>query len=246
MVFVFEKQFECMWALGFAYILRDALESISPACVGSQNVIWETQDLIYFSVRRCQCDWVGWIRLFQYARPKLCQGWTDQEKILCHKPRPWIFTKGLTKWCRAESEGQSVLCRVWKFTVEELQNLWLVWSQRKSTVRLWFTWYWGICLQRQRQGFRSEKKWLWCRCPRTVIKVTARSDKLVREPQGSQSFSLAYVSTWHPLAFQRPQSPSIQRPVSNCQSCLFPIPQTQPLLTTLLHSSIGVHHFFTE
>lgn len=79
--------------------------------------------------------WAGWKRPFQYASPKLCQEWTDQEKILCHKPRPWIFTKGLTKWCKAESEGQSVLCRMWKFTVEEFQNLWLVWSQRKSTMQ---------------------------------------------------------------------------------------------------------------
>ena len=109
---------------------------------------------VYFCpYRLSRCDpGDGWSDLLQGQRVPMWLSRVDTPVPICQpqtvprmnrpgkkycviKPRPWISSKSLTKWCKAQYEGQSVLCRMWKFTVEGLQNLWLVWSQRKSTTQ---------------------------------------------------------------------------------------------------------------
>lgn len=105
-------------------------------------------------------------------------------KILCHKLRPWIFTKGLTKWCRAESEGQSVLCRMWKFTVEELQNLWLVWSQRKSTMQALIHLVLGDLSAKAMGGSQTLREAPLTRVSQDSSNTTTRSEQTCHRTQG--------------------------------------------------------------
>ena len=126
------------------------------------------------------------------------------KKYCVIKPRPWISSKSLTKWCKAECEGQSVLCRMWKFTKEGLQNLWLVWSHRKSTMQAAIWLIPGDLFAKTEGGIPKLGE-------ETLMQVSKDSSNehhkkpviVVREAQGPQSFSL-YMLTWAHLLSSPP------------------------------------------
>lgn len=49
-----------------------------------------------------------------------------RKKILCHKAQTGNFLKSLTKWCKAEYEGQKRSVQDVKVHCGRTQNLWLV------------------------------------------------------------------------------------------------------------------------